>query len=162
MKILTKKECIQILKDVNLPENIIEHLQAVCDFSMKVVDIVEARGIKVNRNLVAAAALLHDVKKLSENHEIAGAEYISSLGYPEVAKVIRKHGLSNLNRQDCMPKTWEERIVFYSDKRLKGNKVVSVNERFTDIEKRYKGSHLKHELEVTKQLEKELLGNKKI
>lgn len=158
MEIPKKEECLKILKDTNLPENIVEHLRAVCDFSMKVVDIVEDRGIKINRELVAAAALLHDVKKLSPDHEITGADYISSLGYPQVAQVIRKHGLSNLNKEDCIPRTWEEKIVFYSDKRLKGSKIVSVDERFEDIRKRYKRDIIEHEYQLTKKIEKELLG----
>ena len=157
MKIPTQEQCIEILKK-NVPDNVIAHLKAVCDFSEKVMDIVEKRSIKVNRELVKAAALLHDVKKLSPNHELTGSEYIKSLGYSEVANLIKKHGLSKLNDEDFIPKTWEEKIVFYSDKRLKNDKIVSVDERFEDIRKRYKRDIIEHEYQLTKKIEKELLG----
>ena len=159
MTIPTEEECLDILKENKVPDNIVAHLKAVCDFSMKVCDVLEKRSIKVGRKLVAAAALLHDVKKLDENHEIKGADFIESLGYPEVAKIIRKHGLSNLNKEEFKPKTPEEKIVFYSDKRVRGSKVVSVDERFEYIKQRYKREDVEKELNFTKRLEKELLGN---
>src|SRR3989338_4692002 len=93
----TKSECLKILKDNNVPDKIIAHLKAVHDFSMKVCDVLEKRGIKANRDLIAAGALLHDVKKLSPNdHIIEGYKLVKYLGYPKVAEVIKKHGLYHL------------------------------------------------------------------
>jgi len=162
MKTPTKEECIKILKDENVPDNIIAHSKTVCDFAMKVTDLLEKKGIKVNRELVAAGALLHDVKKLSPNdHVIEGYEFVKSLGYPEVASIIRKHGLKNLGMDEFVPKTWEEKIVFYADKRVKNERVVSVDERFEYIKKRYNKDDVEKELNFTKELEKELLGEKK-
>ena len=161
MNIPTQEQCLEILRK-NVPDNIIAHLKAVSDFSEKVMDVLEKRGIKVNRELVKAAALLHDVRKLEKDHELKGAEYIASLGYKEVANLIRKHGLSRLNDESFVPKTWEEKVVFYSDKRIKDDRIVSVDERFEDIRKRYKRDIIEHEYELTLKIEKELLGNEKI
>ena len=163
MKLPTKEECLKILEKAEVPANIIAHTSTVCDFSMKVIDLLEKKGIKVNRNLVAAAALLHDLKKMaSDRHEIDGAEHIKQLGYPEVGRVISKHGLANLNKEELIPKTWEEKILFYSDKRVNGDKVVTVDERFEYIKQRYKKEGIEKEIEFTKKIEKELLGNEKI
>ncbi len=163
MKLPSEEECLKILEENKVKDNIIAHLKEVCDFSMKVVDLLENRGIKVNRGLVAAASLLHDVKKLEPgHHEIEGAKYIESLGYIEVANVIRKHGLAHLNKEEFTPKTWEEKIVFYSDKRLRGNRIVSVDERFADLKQRYKKDDVAQEIAFTKKIEKELLGNEKL
>ena len=160
MTIPTKQQCLEILKSSNVPDNIISHLKTVCDFSMKVVDSLEKRGVRVNRDLVAAAALLHDIKKVqSSEHEIEGAKFVKQLGFPEVAEVIRKHGLSNLDKQGLVPKTWEEKIVFYSDKRVQSSKIVSVDERFGYIKQRYKREDVEKEMNFTKKVEKELLGN---
>ena len=137
MKIPSKSECLKILKDNNVPDNIIAHLESVQDFSMKLADYLDKKGIKVNRELVSAAAMLHDIKKLSPKHEIAGSEFVKSLGYPEVAVLIMKHGLSNLDKEEFIPKTWEEKIVFYSDKRVNGSKIVSLDGRFDYIRQRY-------------------------
>lgn len=158
MNIPTKEECIKILKENNVPDNIIAHVKTVCDFSMKIVDLLDKKGIKVNRALVAAAALLHDIKKLSQNdHVLEGYEYMKSLGYPEVALVIKKHGLQHLGDESFEPKTWEEKIVFYADKRCKGSRLVSVEERFKYVRERYSHYDVEKELKLTKEIEKELL-----
>ncbi|GEM_PF-309695 len=163
VNIPTREECIKILKENNVTDNIIAHLKAVCEFSMKVVDVLEKKGINVNRELVAAGALLHDIKKLAPgNHVIVGYEFVKSLGYPEVALIVKKHGLADLKNDDCVPKTWEEKIVFYSDKRVKNDRVVSADERFEYIKQKYNKADVEIELKFTKEIEKELLGNEKI
>ena len=154
---------MKILEDNDIPDNLIAHLKQVHKVSMKIVDALEEKGIKVNRNLVSAAALLHDVKKLSgADHIIVGYEYVKSLGYPEVAAVIRKHGLVHLEEIKFFPKTVEERIVFYADKRVKHDKIVSVEERFADIKKRYNRPEVDKEMEITRQIEKDLLDGTEI
>ena len=163
MKIPTRDECMKLLKANNVPANIIAHTQAVCDFSMKVCDILEKRNIKINKELVAAAALLHDIKKLEPGeHEIEGAKYISTLGYPEVGILIKKHGLKHCHLEEFHPITWEEKIIFYSDKRVKNDKVISVDDRFEYIKQRYNKEHVEKEIKLTKSIEKELLGNEKL
>lgn len=163
VKIPTKEECLKILKDNQVPDNIIAHTKKVCEFSLMVCDILGERGIKVNKDLVAAAALLHDIKKLdSGEHEIEGAKFIESLGYPEVGVLIKKHGLKRSFDEEFIPKTWEEKIIFYSDKRVKNDKVVSIDERFEYIKQTYKREDVEKEIKFTKDIEKELLGNKKL
>ena len=159
----TKEECFKILKDNNVPDNIIAHSKAVCDVAMKVADLLEKKNIHVNGDLIAAAALLHDVKKLSENdHVIEGYEFIKSLGFPEVASLIKKHGLVHVQDEGFVPKTWEEKIVFYADKRVKNDKIVSVEQRFEYVKQRYNHYDIQKEYDFTKEIERELLGEEKI
>ena len=159
----TKEECLRILKESNVPDNIIAHCKAVGDFAMTVADKLESRGINVNRDLILAAALLHDIKKLSLNdHVIEGSEYIISLGFAEVANIIKKHGLAHLDNDDFKPKSWEEKAVFYADKRVKNDRVVSVEERFSYIRQRYKGAEIEREYRFTKDIENEILQEKNL
>lgn len=163
MIIPAKQQCLKILKENNVPDNIIAHLNAVHDFSIQLCDVLEKRGIHVNRNLVAAGALLHDIKKTSQNdHVIEGYEFIKSLGFPEVALLVRKHSIVHLQDEEFIPETWEEKIVFYADKRVQGDKVVSIEERFEYARKRYKKPDIEEEFELTKKIEKEVLGDNKL
>ena len=163
MTIPTRKECLNLLKQNNVPSNIVAHLNAVCEFSLKICDLLERGGISVNKDLVVAGALLHDLKKLSQNdHVIEGFEYAKSIGFPDVAEIIKRHGLAHLDNPDFIPSAWEEKIVFYADKRVKNDRIVSIEERFEYIKQRYKKDDVKKELEFTKKIEKELLGNEKI
>ncbi len=162
MIIPTKDECLKILKDNNVPENIIAHSKAVFYFAMKVVDVLEKKKVKIDRDLVAAGALLHDVKKLTKDHEVAGFELLKSLGYENVGLLIKRHGLFRLGIEDYIPKTWEEKVVFYSDKRVKDDKIVSLEERFEYIMQRYNKEDIYKEIHFTKKIENELLGNQKL
>ena len=163
MIIPTREECLKILKENSVPDNIVSHLKAVYDFSLKVCDLLEKKGIHINRDLVAVGALLHDIKKMAPgDHVTEGYELVKSLGIPEVATIIKKHGLYHLEDEEFVPKTWEEKIVFYADKRVKGDKIVSVDERFDYVKQRYKKDNVEKELEFTKKIEYELLENEKI
>ena len=158
MKIPTREQCLKILNENNVPDNIIAHVTAVCGFSMKLVDLLEKKGININRELVEAGAMLHDVKKLSpKDHVTEGYNLVKSLGFPKVAMLIKKHGLYHIDNDDFIPKTWEEKIVFYADKRVRGDTVVSLKERFEYIKQRYKKDDVEKEIIFTKKIEKELM-----
>ena len=157
INIPTKKECIAILTKNKTPSNIIKHCKAVCKVAEDVAKKLIKKGIKVNKGLVAAAALLHDAERLKKNHVARGARLVKKLGYPEVANVISKHTLYKLKNNE--PKTIEEKIVFYADKRVKHDKIVTLEERYKDLKERYKLSDfgaLNWEMEFTKKIEKEL------
>ena len=84
------------------------------------------------------------------------------MGYPEVGILIKKHGLKHSFHDEFTPKTWEEKVIFYSDKRVKNDKIVSLDERFEYIKQRYKREIVEKEIELIKNIEKELLGNEKL
>ena len=160
MNILTKEECLNILNNNKTPSKVILHSKAVCKVAEKIADSLIKRKIKINKKLVIAAAMLHDVERGRDKHVAMGIKLLKNLGYPEVANVVKKHSLYKLEVKNRQPATWEEKIVFYADKRCVGNKVVSVEERFGTLEKYYK-VNLSKELKFTKNIEKELLENKK-
>ena len=158
MNIPSREQCLQILKDNKTPSNIIEHCKAVAKFAGEIAEKLIKKGRKVSKELVVAGALLHDIERHKDNHVARGAELVKKLGYPEVAEVVSKHTLYKVEMEENQPKTFEEKIVFYADKRVKNDKVVSLEERYDDIRERY-GVNLKHqwEMEFTKKIEKELL-----
>lgn len=154
MNIPSRKECMAILTKNKTPSNVIEHCKTVCKVAESITKKIIKKKIKLNKELVVAAALLHDIEREKKNHVAVGAKLIKKLGYPEVAKVMLRHTLYKLKSNE--PKTIEEKIVFYADKRAKNDKMVSLEERYKDIKERYKVD-LKWEMEFTKKIEKELL-----
>ena len=159
MNIPSREQCLEILNNNKTPSNVIGHCKTVCKVAEDVVEKLTKKGIKVNKRLVIAAALLHDVERLKPNHVLAGAKLVTELGYPEVAKVMSKHTLFKISEN--RPKTIEEKIVFYADKRAKHDKIVTLEERYKDLKERYNlpdfGS-LDSELEFAKNIEKGLIG----
>jgi|TARA_B100002003_G_C13951665_1_gene461373 putative nucleotidyltransferase with HDIG domain len=157
MNIPSKEECISILTNNKTPSNVIEHCKAVCEVAEETADKLIKKGIKINKELVSASALLHDIERIKENHIEKGAKLLKSLGFQEVSEVMSKHSLYRPDGIKTEPITFEEKIVFYADKRVKGTEIVSLQERFDDLEKRY-NVQLGEEFEFTKKIEAELNG----
>ena len=151
----SREKCLDILNKNKTPSNVILHCETVCRVAEEIADKLIAKGINVNKNLVTAAALLHDIEREKENQIEEGAKLIKSLGFPEVANIIKKHSLYKVEDPIRQPQTYEEKIVFYADKRVKGNEIVSLEERFTDLKKRY-NVDLTKEIEFSRKIEEEL------
>ncbi|RME78728.1 HD domain-containing protein [Candidatus Woesearchaeota archaeon] len=164
MNIPTESECIRLLEEQGVADAILGHSLRVETVAQRVMDVLERRGVKVNRALVEAACLLHDILKPIDpkNHVWKGAQLIASKGYPEVAKVMSKHAIPIIPGNE--PETIEEKIMLYADMRVKPGKICSLRERFDYIEKAY--PQLKDELEATyeyvRKIEKELLEDEEI
>ena len=157
MIIPTKEECLVLLNKNKTPSKIIEHSKTVCKVAEDIAEKLIRKGVKLNKKLVIASALLHDIERAREHHVVEGVKLLKNLGFPDVAKVIKKHSLYKLQQKNRQPHSWEEKIVFYADKRVTGDKIVSLEERFKALEKRYH-VELSKELEFTKKIEKELFG----
>ena len=148
MTIPTEEECLQILRRNNVPENIIRHSVTVADLAVNIAAKLQQRGININLALVKAASLLHDIKRLSSDHSRDGARFLKDAGFIHVAAIVRKHGLKDLNL-GVHPQTLEEKIVFYADKRVAEDRIVSIRERFDLLKAKY--SQVAQEIEETYQ-----------
>ena len=154
-KIPTKKQCLEILKKNKTPSNVIEHCKAVCIVAEEIADKLIKKGIKVNKKLVIAASLLHDIEREKKNHVVEGANLLRKMGFQEVAEVMSKHSLYKIENPLQQPNTYEEKIVFYADKRAKNDKIVSMDERFRELKQRY-NIDFTNEHEFAKKIEEEL------
>ncbi|MFL5679906.1 MAG: HD domain-containing protein [Chloroflexota bacterium] len=112
---------------------------------------IEAVGIAIDRPLVEAAALLHDVDKLvgdddhakSLPHGEGSADWLTRHGHPELSRAVTNHPVTKLVDGEAFGRwmafaTREERIVAYADKRA-GQELESMSERFASWERRYPG-----------------------
>ncbi len=121
-------------------DHIILHSLQVSRVATFLVDTIMATGIMINRDIVEAAALLHDITKTRslstrENHASTGAQFLDSLGYREVADIVRQH--VRLDRKPSSLPVTEAEIVHYADKRVLHDRVVTLDERHRDILERY-------------------------
>lgn len=96
--------------------------------------------------LCVSGALLHDIAKTpclssGENHAKAGAELCRSLGFPEIAEIVAGHvvrpdfSLERLKAGIFSP----GEIVYYADKRVRHDQIVSLLERLDYILDKYSG-----------------------
>ena len=165
-----------------------KHILLVNRVALFLANKLREKGVDIDIELVDRASLLHDVlkivdiKDLSEfkdkefytklqkefkglDHKDASAKLLTEIGYPEVAKTIRTHGLMSIGEKDG-PITWEQKIVFYSDKLAKHDTLATLKERFDEFHKRYTKKNIpdfdiklrdKKE-ELTFELEKEIFS----
>jgi uncharacterized protein len=132
------EECIQIVTSVGMLDNIAVHCRQVCRVSLLLTDHL---GPGLNRDLIRAAALLHDITKTrslqtGEDHAQTGGLLLDQMGYPEVARIVRQHVRLDHYPSDGSAPT-EAQIVNYSDKRVLHDRIVPLSEREGYILERY-------------------------
>lgn len=133
-------ECFQLMNKYEMLENIKEHSVIVARVAGYIVKEMQAAGKDISMDLTLAAALLHDIAKTpslnsSEDHAQKGRELCLSHEFYEIADIVGEHVvLANGVPQSCCK---EKEIVYYADKRVLHDKVVSLDERLEYILERY-------------------------
>jgi len=140
IKLPTREQAIALLKKYKVLPNILEHTFQVNRVAVFLAKKLMEAGEKVNLDVVDRASLLHDiaksqqlVEKRPDAHWVEAEQILTEEGYPELGYVCRMHALCETPNL----RTWEEKIVNYSDKRVKHTEIVSIKERIEDLTKRY-------------------------
>ena len=138
----SEERCRRIISDLGMLENIVAHSLQVCRVSLLLTDRLGLPGL--NRELIRAAALLHDITKTrsfntGEDHAETGERLLADLGYPEVARIIGQHVRLERYALNSSPPTDAE-IVNYSDKRVLHDKIVPLSDRMGYILEKYGSS----------------------
>lgn len=150
--------------DVLLQPHIREHCDAVAKTALLLADHLVKRNIVVRKDLIRAAARVHDLLRFIDftkggaptaitdtpeemarwaevrtqfdglHHEEACAAFLREKHYPAVAHIVATHGV-HLSPDDSA--TIEQILLYYADKRCNGSQVVTIDERFEDFRRRY-------------------------
>ncbi len=178
MKIPSIEECYELLAQCRVPKHIIRHCETTADLAVKLAEKIAANGIEVDIDFVQRACLLHDIMRvcdfckplecmfdeaageedlqkwrlLSERykgirHEEAGYEFLKDK-YPEIALALKRHAYMALIQKENCPETIEEKLVYYADKRVMHDKVVSLAERLEEGHKRNAEASCKNTLDI--------------
>lgn len=134
-----RAECEDLMVRYAMLPNIVEHSRQVMRVSLAITDHLQ-EGLSINRDLIVAAALLHDITKTrslqtGEKHADSGGVLLRKLGFRRVAEIVEQHvTIPDLNLQGGLE---EREIVYYADKRVMHNVIVGLDERVDDLIKRY-------------------------
>jgi putative nucleotidyltransferase with HDIG domain len=138
-RIPSREECNELMVQHSMRPNIVEHSVQVMQVSLAITDNLK-NGVAVNRDLVIAGALLHDITKTrslktKERHDLSGGELLREMGFTSIADIVEQHlVLQNLNPQGRLE---ERKIIYYADKRVMHDKIVTIDERVHDLLQRY-------------------------
>ena len=138
----TRDDCLRLLEKHGIRGRVLKHSLEVNRIAVFLGKKLEESGIDINIELLDAASLLHDIgKRLADEtdmgHVVAGVRILEEEGFPQVAEIVGKHSITAIVEGDKTPVTWEEKLVFYADKRVRGDELVSLDERLADLRKRY-------------------------
>ena len=138
-KIPSRAECDELMARYSMLPNIVEHSIQVMNVSLAITDNLKS-GVPINRDLVIAAALLHDITKTKslvtkERHDASGGLLLRELGFPSTADIVEQHVIiHNVNLEGRLE---EREIVYYADKRVLHDTIVTIDERLHDLVQRY-------------------------
>lgn len=129
----TKQESFNLLRKYDTPEHIIQHSQRVWEVARLLGNELLRRSYPINLDLLRASCLLHDIGKYpcildgTRSHDVRGEQILSEEGFPLVARIIVQHVILRSGRDAPIR---EEHVLYYSDKRVVHDEVVSVEDRF--------------------------------
>ena len=149
MTVPGRTDAARLLLSLDPPPWFLRHSRAVAEIAAWLAERIDAAGTPVDRPLVEAAALLHDVDKLLPPSDAArrlphgdgSADWLARRGHPELGRAVAGHPVTRLADGDRF-RRWagfasrEERIVAYADKRA-GQRLESMAARFASWDRRY-------------------------
>lgn len=149
MSVPGRIEAAALLLSLRPPEWFLRHSRAVAEVAGWLAARIVAAGTPLDRRLVEAAALLHDVDKLlpaadpatALPHGTGSAAWLTRRGHPELGAAVAAHPVTRLlddagERGRGGLATLEERVVAYADKRA-GQRLESLDARFASWRRRY-------------------------
>ncbi len=133
-------QCLALMRRYRMPEHIQRHSFMVAEFVRHLVERLQHKNHPLNVGLLHSASLLHDIGKArslqtGENHGELGAQILEEWGYLPVAPIVREH--TTMDSQRVRGPLNESILVNYADKRVRHDKVVTLEERFLDLARRY-------------------------
>lgn len=139
-KVPSVKTCYRLIEEMGMLSHIVSHSEQVCRVALCLVDHLNHSITGLNRSLVQAAALLHDITKTrsfktGENHATSGRELLMEKGFPDVARIVGQH--VHLDDGPRGKGVGEALIVNYADKRVLHDEIVSLERRMAYIMERY-------------------------
>jgi uncharacterized protein len=170
-KLPSREECFELIRQYAVPEHIVKHSMATAKLAVYLAERLKEKGIAVDADLVERACLLHDVARMCDFekldcgglaepveqesktiwqqlrtdyegfcHEDVAYELLKGK-YPELAITIRKHKYLAILDEKDKPTTWEEKLVYYADKRVMHDKIVPLRERLDEAHERHAQQH---------------------
>ncbi len=145
MTIPGRVDAASLLLSLDPPTWFVRHARAVGEVAGFLAARIDGRGIAIDRRLVEAAALLHDVDKIlpasdpahALRHGDGSADWLTRHGHPELARAVAAHPVTRMFDGEGYKRwaafaTREERIVAYADKRA-GQRLESMDARFASL-----------------------------
>jgi hypothetical protein len=132
--------CMALLNKYHTPDHIVLHSKVVWKVARVVADGLLRNDHPLDIALLQASCLLHDIAKYpcivdqKGWHDVIGGEMLKEEGLPEIADIVTQHVRLKDHGQGPIR---EEHVLFYADKRVVHDRVVTLQERFRYLAETY-------------------------
>lgn len=133
-ELLDAAEISRLYQKYETPARVIRHMRKVAELAMQLMDGMPMPWL--NRARVMKACLLHDLCRAEKQHARVSAEAIRKEGYPVIAALVAVHHEAAYSEREAQGPLTEAEILFYADKRVQEDVLVSVEERFRESRKK--------------------------
>lgn len=139
-------DCFRLMDVYRMLPNIRDHSVVVARIAALLVKDLASSDIPLSLDVVIAGALLHDIGKSAcldtpENHALKGRQICLAEQLDSIADIVEEHVI--LKKYAPEMALDEKVIVYYADKRVNHDQVVSLEERLAYILSRYAGNNAK-------------------
>ncbi len=127
--LLDEEEINRIYRKCKTPEPVIAHMRMTGQVANGIIEKSDRCSMidKKDKELLYKAALLHDILRTEKNHAQKSADCLRKEGYKELAELVRLHHSEIRGEKDRIEL---HEILFYADKRVREDQIVSIEERF--------------------------------
>jgi len=162
----TRQQCSELLKEYRVPSHIVRHSMASAKMGVFLAERLADAGHDVDVDLVERACMLHDLmracdfklqdftrfeepvsedtkafwRRLKEKYDGRGHEYaaydVLRKKWPELAVTILRHKYVAPISESDKPQTWEDKLVYYADKRAMHETIVPLRQRLEEAHAR--------------------------
>ncbi|MBS7649186.1 HDIG domain-containing protein [Candidatus Bathyarchaeota archaeon] len=154
-RIPSEEKCVKILLEEGVTSSVLRHVLKVNEVAKDLADRVESKGYRVNKKLVAAGALLHDIGRAvthDVSHGVIGGQIVRRRKLGErLARIVERHVGAGISEEEAerlklgsislIPETIEEKIVCYADKLVDGDKKVEFTETLKYFKEKLGADH---------------------
>jgi len=134
------QRCLAIMDKYHMLDNIKAHSVMVAKVAHVITVGLNQKTEKISKDLILAGALLHDIGKTQAlkhggDHVKIGQEICLKEGLDEIVPIVAEHVVLKSFARDG--KIEEKEVVYYSDKRVNHDRVVTLQKRLEYILERY-------------------------
>lgn len=147
------EKCFEFMEKYHMLDNIRAHSIVVEKVAGIIARGLRDTGLDISLERITAGALMHDIGKTlclntSGDHTAKGMEICLQNDLHEIADIVREHvQLQNYQPAEAIH---EKEIVYYADKRVKHDAIVSLEERLKYLIRRY-GKGKEHYIQLLRE-----------
>ena len=123
---LTENECYRLFREYGTPDRVTAHCLEVARCAYLIACELNKSGYDLDIDLVRSSALIHDLMRTSEEHDVKAGEVLMSLGYEQEAAIVSDHMTYVFNP---LPVITEHDVVCLSDRIVKEHEYAGIDDR---------------------------------